>query len=260
MPTRRRTLLPFLLLAHAAVARAQGVEGAEGAAVALWPTRPLRLVVPFAPGGVTDRLGRMLAESLAPRLGQPVQVENLAGAGTVVGARAAAAAAPDGHTLLLATLTMLAINPALHRGALPYDPVRDFAPVALVAAVPFVLVARRADGPESLAALLAAVRRGAGRLGLRLGRAGRAHHLGMEMLRPQAGVADGRTCRTAAARRRCRICLAGGSRRWWRSWRSRCRTCATARSARSPSPRRGACPNCRRCRRWRRPPASRTTS
>ncbi|MDO9708983.1 Bug family tripartite tricarboxylate transporter substrate binding protein [Paracraurococcus lichenis] len=151
-----------------------------------WPQRPIRIVVPFPPGGATDLLGRLVADGLSTRLRQPVQVENLAGGGTVVGARAVASAAPDGTTLLLATSTTLAVAPALHR-ALPYDPVRDFAPIALLATVPFLLVVR-ADGPPDLAALLAEARARPGALAYGSAGPGTPHHLGMEMLAGMAGL------------------------------------------------------------------------
>jgi tripartite-type tricarboxylate transporter receptor subunit TctC len=174
MRTTRRALL---LAPIAAPALAQ----------ADWPARPLRIIVPFPPGGVTDLLGRLVADVLSTTLRQPVQVENLAGGGTVVGARAAAAAAPDGYTLLLATSTTLAVNPALHR-ALPYDPIRDFAPVALLATVPFVLVVRAADGPADLDALLAEAGARPGALPYGSAGSGTPHHLGMELLASMAGV------------------------------------------------------------------------
>jgi len=144
--------------------------------------RPMRIVVPYPPGGASDLLGRLLAEILSARLRQPVAVENLPGAATVVGARAVASAPPDGSMLLLATSTTLAINPALHR-ALPYDPVRDFAAVALVAAVPFVLVVRE-DGPRDLAGYLAAARARPGAIAFGTAGPGSPQHLGMEMLEP----------------------------------------------------------------------------
>jgi len=148
--------------------------------------RPMRIVVPYPPGGASDLLGRLLAEILSVRLRQAVAVENLPGAATVVGARAVASAPPDGGTLLLATSTTLAINPALHR-ALPYDPVRDFAAVALVAAVPFVLVVRE-GGPRDLAGFLAAARARPGAIAFGTAGPGSPQHLGMEMLASMAGV------------------------------------------------------------------------
>ena len=97
-----------------------------------YPDRPIKLVVPFAPGGATDILGRLLATSLGERLGQPVVVENRPGAGTVVAGALVAKAPPDGYTLLLGASTTLTLNPAI-RNPLPYDPLRSFTPLGLVA-------------------------------------------------------------------------------------------------------------------------------
>ena len=99
------------------------------------PAKPISIVVPYAPGGSTDLLGRIVAERLEAALKRNVIVENKPGAGSSVGAQAVARSAPDGRTLLMATSTTLAINPSLYK-SLPYQPQRDFAPVGLVAAVP----------------------------------------------------------------------------------------------------------------------------
>ncbi|MXP65051.1 tripartite tricarboxylate transporter substrate binding protein [Roseomonas sp. M0104] len=104
-----------------------------------WPSQPLRLVVPFPPGAANDTLGRAIADQLSPRLGQPVVVENRAGAGGAVGAENVARSAPDGYTLLLGHIGTLAVNPAIYPN-LPYDVLKDFAPVAMIAKVPNVLV------------------------------------------------------------------------------------------------------------------------
>ncbi|MDB5371578.1 MAG: h16 [Belnapia sp.] len=101
--------------------------------------RSLRLIVPFGPGGITDLVSRVVAERMALELGQPVVVENRAGAGGNIAAEAAAKAAPDGLTLLVASTGMLAVNPAIY-ARLPYDAARDFTPVALLASTPHVLV------------------------------------------------------------------------------------------------------------------------
>ena len=122
----------LLLAASAFAARPAGASEP-------FPTRPLRLIVPYAPGGSTDLLARMVAERIAPGLGQPVVVENRPGGGAIIGSEAAARAAPDGHTLLMATNGSHAINVGIFR-SLPYDPLRDFAPVTIVASVPLVLV------------------------------------------------------------------------------------------------------------------------
>ncbi len=105
-----------------------------------YPDRPIKLVVPFAPGGATDILGRLLATSMGERLGQPMVVENKPGAGTVVAASIVAKAPADGYTLLLGANTTLTLNPAI-RTNLPYDPVRSFTPIGLVADMGLLLVA-----------------------------------------------------------------------------------------------------------------------
>ena len=107
-------------------------------APALFPAKPVRFVVPYAPGGNTDMIARVMGAKMAETLGQSVVVENRAGAATLIGAEFVARAAADGYTILLATSTTLGINPHIYR-KLPYDPVADFAPVVLVARIPMVL-------------------------------------------------------------------------------------------------------------------------
>jgi tripartite-type tricarboxylate transporter receptor subunit TctC len=104
-----------------------------------WIQRPIRLIVPFAPGGTTDVMARLLAEGLSARLSQPVVVENRAGAGATIGASMVARAAPDGHTLLMSNSTSHGVSPALYP-TIAYDPMADFTHVALVATSPSVLV------------------------------------------------------------------------------------------------------------------------
>lgn len=154
-----------------------------GAAQA-FPDQPVTLVVPYPPGGASDLLGRVLAASLED-LGQPVVVQNMPGAGTVVGARAVAAAEPDGHTLLLATSTTLAINDALFPD-LDYDSVADFTPIALVADVPFVLVVPEALGIETFEEFVELAQS----RDLTFGTAGNGtpHHLFMELLLANSGL------------------------------------------------------------------------
>ena len=114
-----------------------------------YPDRPIKLVVPFAPGGATDILGRLLATSLGERLGQPVVVENRPGAGTVVAGALVAKAPPDGYTLLLGASTTLTLNPVI-RNPLPYDPLRSFTPLGLVADMGLVLVAHNETPARTL--------------------------------------------------------------------------------------------------------------
>ncbi|NKE44045.1 tripartite tricarboxylate transporter substrate binding protein [Roseomonas frigidaquae] len=123
-----------LLAATAATLAAPAVQ-AQGA----WPNRPIRLIVPFPPGAANDTLGRAMADQLSPRLGQPVVVENRGGAGGTIGSEAVARSAADGYTLLLGHIGTLAVNVAMYPN-LTYSPVRDFAPVAMIATTPNVLV------------------------------------------------------------------------------------------------------------------------
>jgi tripartite-type tricarboxylate transporter receptor subunit TctC len=118
------------------------VRAGAARAQAAWPVRPLTLVVPFAPGGSYDTTGRLIAEGIAPMLSQPVVVENRPGAGGVVGSAAVARASSDGYTLVLGGLTAQILVQGVN-DSLPFDPMADFTPVALVAKVPLVLVAAR---------------------------------------------------------------------------------------------------------------------
>ncbi len=157
------------------------------AAQPAWPERPVRLVVPFPPGGGTDLVARAMGQGLAERLGQPVVVDNKPGAATVIGTDAVAKAAPDGHTLLLSGSTSYSVNPAL-RARLPYDPVRDLAPIAIVARTPLVLVVGAGTPWRTLPELVAAAR--ARPRGIRYATfgAGSGPHLAGELLALAAGV------------------------------------------------------------------------
>jgi tripartite-type tricarboxylate transporter receptor subunit TctC len=112
-----------------------GVAGAQDSPAKDYPTKPVRIVVPYAAGGGTDALARFLANGLEKRLGQPFIIENRPGQGTATGATYVARSAPDGYTLLAATSSTLAFNPSVYR-KLPYDPVADFSLISLIAAVP----------------------------------------------------------------------------------------------------------------------------
>ena len=120
------------------------------AAQEAYPSRPLRLVVPFPPGALTDLLGRAVGERLAKALGQSAVIDNKPGAGTLVGAELVAKAAPDGHTLLISTSSTFGIAPALYKNA-PIDPLRDFQPVSLLGTVNFFLIASNAFQPNRFA-------------------------------------------------------------------------------------------------------------
>lgn len=150
--TGRRALPALGLAAAAGAARAQGAWS---------PSRPVTIVVPFPPGGSTDVTARLVAEKMAPLLGQSVVIDNKPGAQTVIGAEAVARAAPDGHTLLMSSGTTLTINPLIGRN-LPYRP-SDFAPVVHVSTLPFC-IAVKPGIPDTLEGFVAHVRANPGKV------------------------------------------------------------------------------------------------
>ena len=152
-----------------------------------YPDRPIKLVVPFAPGGATDILGRLLATSLGERLGQPVVVENRPGAGTVVAGALVAKAPPDGYTLLLGASTTLTLNPVI-RNPLPYDPLRSFTPLGLVADMGLVLVAHNETPARTLPELVALAKADPDKLSYGSFGTGSSVHFGGEMLKPATGM------------------------------------------------------------------------
>jgi tripartite-type tricarboxylate transporter receptor subunit TctC len=174
MTTRRALLAAAALLPLPAAA--------QGA----WPERPIRLVVPFPPGGLTDVLGRFVADVIGRGLPQPVVVENRPGGGTMVGAQAVARAAPDGHTLLIATSTTLGIGPAMRVS--PPVTFRDFAAVAMLGSVTFYLVVRPDFPAGDVRGFVAALRARPGAYSYASPGIGTAHHLLMEMLKTREGL------------------------------------------------------------------------
>jgi tripartite-type tricarboxylate transporter receptor subunit TctC len=162
------------------------LAGRRAFAEAAYPSRTIKMIVPYPAGGTTDLLGRLVADQLQTGLGAAVIVENKPGAGTTIGADLVAKAEPDGYTLLIATSTTLAINKTLYR-KLPYDPVKDFTPVALVAGVPFALIINPSIPAKTLFEFIAYAK---SHPGLAFGSAGNGspHHLGAEMLKTAAGI------------------------------------------------------------------------
>jgi tripartite-type tricarboxylate transporter receptor subunit TctC len=152
-----------------------------------FPSRPLRFVVPYPPGALTDVLARALGDRLSTALRQPVVVENRAGAGTLLGADLVAKAAPDGYTLLMATSTTLGISPAMY--AKPaIDPVRDFAPVSLVGSVNFFLVTAPSFPAKNVRDFIDLVKKNPGRFNYGSSGSGSPHHLFMEVLKKEQGL------------------------------------------------------------------------
>jgi len=156
-----------------------------------WPNRPLRINVPFPAGGTTDILARVLAPELQARLGQPVVVENRPGAGGNIGT-ADVARATDGHTIVMGTVGTHGINQALYGARLPYDPVKDFAPITLVASVPNVLVVNpkkaRELGINSVPDLIRVARANPGMLNMASSGNGTSIHLAGELFKSMTGT------------------------------------------------------------------------
>jgi tripartite-type tricarboxylate transporter receptor subunit TctC len=172
----RRTLLAALpLIGVAPSARAQA-----------WPTRPVRVIVPFPPGGTTDVVMRLIAQRLTETLGQPVVVENRAGAGGTIGSDVAAKSPPDGTTFVVANIASQGVGPSVYR-TMPYDAVRDFTYVAMVAEVPSVLAVNVNSPARTLAEFVALARQ---RPGLAVGSPGNgsASHVKQVLLGRLAGI------------------------------------------------------------------------
>ena len=175
--------------ALAAVLVAVSLASAIGAAVAQtpYPKGPVRMIVPFPPGGPTDITARTLGMRLGEVLGQPIVVENRPGARGFIGIEAAARAPADGHTLLLASIGAIAINPVLYP-KVPYDVFRDFAPVSLLVTVPIVVVVNPGVPVRTVPELIDYARRNPGKLAYGSAGSGGSTHLVAEMFKARAGV------------------------------------------------------------------------
>lgn len=155
--------------------------------VSSYPNRPIKMVVPYPPTGLTDVLGRLIAERLGAALKQPVLIENKPGAGTLLGAEQVARSAPDGYTLLMATSTTLGISPAMY--SKPHvDPIRDFSAVAWFGSVNFFLITNLGFPPKNLREWLEHVKRNPGKFNYATSGSGSPHHLFMELLKRDAGL------------------------------------------------------------------------
>ncbi|WP_458767146.1 Bug family tripartite tricarboxylate transporter substrate binding protein [Cupriavidus basilensis] len=152
-----------------------------------YPARPVVLVVPFPPGGAVDIMGRLVGKKLGERLGQPVVIENRAGAGTIVGAGYVAKAAPDGYTLFISSGSTFTVNPAIN-ASLPYDPVKSFEPIGLVARVPLILLANRDVPVDNLKQMMAAVKAAPGKYAYGSFGNGTTGHFAGEMILGATGM------------------------------------------------------------------------
>jgi len=167
--------LAFTLAAPAAVAQAN------------YPNRPIKLVVSYPPGALTDLLARAVGERLGAALKQPVIVDNKPGAGTLIGAEFVAKAPPDGYTLLMATSTTLGISPLLYQPS-PIDPVRDFSPIARIGSVNFFLIANVNFPAKTVKEMIDVVKRDPGKYNYASVGSGSPHHLFMETLKTEFGL------------------------------------------------------------------------
>jgi tripartite-type tricarboxylate transporter receptor subunit TctC len=152
-----------------------------------WPAKPIKWVVPFAPGGTTDILARTVGEKLALALGQPVVIENKPGAGGGVGAEFVARAAPDGYTIMGGTISTHAINASLYKN-LPYDPVKDFVPIVLLARVPNMLVVNPDVPAKNVGELIVLLKASPGKYTFASSGNGTSQHLSGELFKSMSGT------------------------------------------------------------------------
>ena len=179
MAVRVQTLSAWILTAAAGVAAAQSYSG--------YPTRPIRFIVPFPPGGGNDVMARAVGQKLTEAFGQQVVVDNRGGAGGNIGAETAARATPDGYTLFLGGVGSHGTNPGL-QSKLPYDPVRDFAPISMMASAPLVIAANLALPAKSLAELIQLAQSRPGQINYASSGTGTIAHLSTELFNAMAKV------------------------------------------------------------------------
>ena len=173
-------------LRTAAAAAALGLAAAGGAWAQAWPTKPVKMIIPFPPGGTLDTVGRLLAQKLGEQLGQTFIVENRPGGNGYIGADAVAKANPDGYTLLFNASTFTT-SPMTSK-TVPYDVWRDFMPVSLVAKAPLAVSVTNGLAVTDVKSLLAYAKSHPGKLSFAIGSTGSAGHLGTELLRKSAGA------------------------------------------------------------------------
>ena len=173
--------------ALAAIATALALASGSAQAQSAYPNRPVRIIVPIAPGGSYDLVGRIVADALSRRMGQAFVVENKPGAGTVVGTQAAAQSEADGYTLLVGGLSNMAFNPALY-SKLGYDPLKDFVPVALIYKFGYVMVARKDLPQTTLQEIVAAARAAPGSISVATAGVGTGQQLVAAAFMKAAGI------------------------------------------------------------------------
>ena len=153
-----------------------------------FPARPIRVVIPFPPGGPTDFAARALGAEMSAILGQTLVMDNRAGGAGLIAAQTVAASAPDGHTLLFSGAGAFGINPALFAGRLPYDPVRDFTPVVLVISSPNLIGAHPRFAANSMADVIRIAKQSPGKINVGVGSLGTTQHMAIELMKMMSGV------------------------------------------------------------------------
>jgi len=180
----KRTFL--LTTAAACLTGALGVAAPAWAQANAFPTKPIRIIVPYPPGGLVDPVARVLAQKLTEAWGQPVVIDNKPGAGTILGTQQLAKAAPDGYTVILASSNH-AVNPAMHE-KLPYDSVKDFVPITLVATIPMMLTVHPSMPVSSVPELVALLKKQPGKYNFSSTGNGGTTHLAGELFKSMTGV------------------------------------------------------------------------
>ena len=176
MTTTLRLLAALAALLAAAAAQAQA-----------WPAKPVRWIVPYPPGGITDTVTRLVTQKVSEGIGQPIVVENRPGANSILGADLAAKATPDGYTFLT-VIAAHAANATLYAGKLPFDPVKSFAPVSLAASAPLILTVSNAFPPKDMRELIAYAKANPGKVSFGSSGIGAAAHLTTELLKQTAAI------------------------------------------------------------------------
>jgi tripartite-type tricarboxylate transporter receptor subunit TctC len=177
----------LVLLLTAVVSIGAGFFAVGNASAQSYPEKTIRIISPFPPGGANDIIARLIAQKLEARLGRTVVVENKPGAAGGIGASFVAAASPDGYTLLMGTLATHGINPSVYK-SLPYDAVRDFAPVALVASIPIVIVANPSLPADDVQGLIRLAKQNPGKLNFASSGLGSVNHLAGELFKSMTGT------------------------------------------------------------------------
>lgn len=164
-----------------------GASFTAPSAVAEYPEKPIRIVVPYSPGGGTDTFARRLAAQVGPKLGEEIIIENIPGAGGSLGMKEVAEAEPDGYTLIFALSSQFAVNVSLF-DEIPYDPVEDFAPISLIGSVPYVLLVHPSLGVNSVQELIELAKQKPGELSYASSGVGSGAHLSTELLKTETGI------------------------------------------------------------------------